>query len=119
MLREEHVQAVVVEANRIEQPGRRFDGAWRRIAHSRQRSDRLGNNAAQLRERNEGLHLTRISDGPRGDQDRIGQLQTVERDGQATHAKNFLRGSAYQPLSAGQTAWLPGAPSGTSRRDVA
>src|SRR5262249_41075614 len=62
---EEVVDSVVVEADGVEQAGRRFDGPRGRVADAGPGGDRLGDNAPQPREIDEPGHLAGVAKSPR------------------------------------------------------
>ena len=72
-MRDEGLDAVVVEADRVEHAGRRFDRPPGRVAGPRLLRDRLGKNAAEPAEIDQACHLAGVAEGARGDEDRIGQ----------------------------------------------
>ncbi len=70
---DEGVNAVVVQADRVEQPGRCLDRAPGRIARPWLRRHRLGNHPTQPGQVDQMLHLPRVAERAAGHQDRIRQ----------------------------------------------
>ncbi len=78
---DERLDAVVVQADRIEHAAAGFAGPRRRIAGARILRDGLGQNAAQAAKIHQAGHLPGVAKGPRRHQDRIGQTQSSQVDG--------------------------------------
>jgi hypothetical protein len=66
------LDAVVVQADGVEQAGGRFDGAGRRVADAGLAGDGLGDDAAELGEVHHPGHLAGVAEGARRDQHRVG-----------------------------------------------
>ena len=82
VVRDEGLDAVVIEADRVEHAGGGFDRSPRRVAGPRLLRDRLGQNAAQPAEIDQAFHLAGVAERARGDQDRIRQPQSAKLDGE-------------------------------------
>src|ERR1700722_4681644 len=82
---DEMVDAVVVEADRVEHTGRGFDGARRDVAGARLPRDRLGDDTAEFGEVNDAGHFTGITEGAGGNEDWVAQLETAERNREIRH----------------------------------
>ncbi len=78
---DERLDAVVVEADRVEHAGGGFDGSPRRVAGARLLRDRLGQDAAEAAKIDQAFHLAGIAERARRDQDRVRQPQPAELDG--------------------------------------
>lgn len=79
---QERIDAVVVEADRVEQSGRRLDCPPGLVALTRQRRDRLRHDAAETADGDVVDHLPAIAERARGHHDRIREPQPAERHGE-------------------------------------
>ena len=75
VMRDEGLDAVVIEADRVEHAGGGFDRSPRRVAGARLLRDRLRQDAAQAADIDEAFHLAGVAERARGDEDRIRQPQ--------------------------------------------
>ena len=82
MVRDERLDAVVVQADRVEHAGGGFDRSPRRVAGARLLRDRLGQDAAEPAEVDQAFHLAGVAERAGGDEDRIRQPQPAELDGE-------------------------------------
>ena len=80
MMRDERLDAVVVEADRVEHAGGGLDRSPRRVAGPRLLRDRLRQNAAEAAEVDQAFHLAGVAERARRDEDRIRQPQPAELD---------------------------------------
>ena len=93
---DERLDAVVVQADRIEHAGGRFDRSPGRVAGPRLAGDRLWDDCAQTLEIDQAGHFPRIAKRAGGHHDRIGQAQTaqldrkVDRGGSRAHESRSL-----------------------------
>jgi len=81
-MRDEGLETIVIQPDRIEHSARRFDGARRRITDARKRGHRLGNDATDSRQSNKRLHLARVTESAGRDKNWIGEMQAIQRDGE-------------------------------------
>ena len=79
---DKRINAVVVQADRIEQPATGFNSAWRRISLTRQQRDSLRDDATELAEIDKRGRLLRISESPGCDEDGIAKFQAVQFNSQ-------------------------------------
>ena len=82
VMRDERLDAVVVEADRVEHAGGGLDRSPRRVAGARFLRDRFRQNAAEAADIDEAFHLAGIAERARGDEDRIRQPQSAELNGE-------------------------------------
>ncbi len=82
VMRDERLDAVVVEADRVEHAGCGLDRSPRRIAGARFLRDRFRENAAEAADVDETFHLAGVAEGARGNEDRIRQPQSAELNGE-------------------------------------
>jgi hypothetical protein len=76
MMRDESLDPVIIQTDRVQHPGRGLDRAPRCIARARQLGDRFWKNSAQSPQIDKAFHLSGIAKCTRGDEDRIGQPQS-------------------------------------------
>ena len=79
LLAQKSVDAVIVEADRVEQTGRRFHSPPRHVALPGQRGDCLRHDAAEPLQVDEPDHLAAVPKCAGSDEDGIGQPQPAER----------------------------------------
>ena len=79
---DEGLDAVVVQADRVEHAAGRFDGSPGAIAVPRLAGDRLGQDPAQAGQIDQAGHLAGIAERARGHHDRVGEPQPAELDGE-------------------------------------
>ena len=85
MMRDEVIDAVVIEADGVEHAAGGLDGARRRIAGARLPRYRLGNDPAELGEIDHARHLARVAERAARDEDGILQAEAAEGDGEINH----------------------------------
>ena len=85
--RSKGIKPVIVEPDGIQQPRGRLDSSWRRIARSREGGDGLGDDSPQTRKVGIRDHFSRVAKRPRGDEDRILQMKTIQLNIQARHGR--------------------------------
>ena len=91
VMRDERLDAVVVEADRVEHAGGRLDRPPRRVAGPRLLRDRLRQDAAEAADVDQAFHLAGIAKRARGDQDRIRQPQPAELNGEIDRSCRLKR----------------------------
>src|SRR4029079_1344292 len=84
---DEMVEAVVVEADGIEQAAGGLDGPRRRVADPRLGGDGLGDDAAEFGEVDEAGHLAGVAERAAGDQAGVAEGQPAEGDGEVGHKR--------------------------------
>ena len=87
MLGNKGIKPVIVEPDGIQQPRGRLDGSWRGIARSGEWGDGLGDDSPQTRKVGIRNHFSRVTKRPRGDEDRILQMKTIQLNIQTRHGK--------------------------------
>jgi len=80
MMRDEMIDAVVIEADGVEHPRRRLDGARRRVALARLMRDGLRYDAAELSEIDRAGHFLGVSKSAGRHQDRVLHVQAAKCD---------------------------------------
>ena len=88
VMKQEMLDAVVVEADGVEHAGRGLDRSRRPVAGPRLARHGLGDDAAELGEVNDAGHLPRVAERARGDQDRVAEVEAAQSDGQV-HLKGL------------------------------
>ena len=78
VVRPEVLDAVVVEADRVQEPRGGLDGARGRIARPRPEGHGLGDHPPEPLQPHEPGHLADVAERARGDQDRVLQIETTE-----------------------------------------
>src|SRR5690606_38514077 len=78
---EEGIEAVVIEADGVEQTGGGFDGSPGSVAGARCFGDRLGEDAAELAEIDERLHLASVTKRARGSEDGVAERESPQLNG--------------------------------------
>ncbi len=80
VVRDEGLDPVVIQADRVEHASGRLDGAPRGVAGPRLLGDRLRQNTAEAVEIDETGHFAGVAERARSDEDRIRQPQAAELD---------------------------------------
>lgn len=78
VLLEEGLEAVVVQADRVEHARGGLDRTGRRISDAGQGGDGLGDHTPEAGEVDIRLHLARIAERPRCHEDRIAEFEAVQ-----------------------------------------
>ena len=82
MMIDESVQAVVVQADRVQQTGGRLHSSPGRVADPGKAGHRLGDDGSKPSECNQSLHFAGVAKCARGNHDWIIQLKATKRNGQ-------------------------------------
>lgn len=78
MMADERIQAVIIQADGVQQPGARLDRSPRPIAGPRQHRNCFGNDASERPQIHDRFHFPRITERSRRDQDRIRELKAAK-----------------------------------------